>query len=434
MLLATLVWSTGTLHAAEEGKGKKAPAKGKESVAARSGAVKPAAAQKPAQLNRQTRPKVQTAPRATGQARAGAQNARPAAVAGGKAGRSAVGRGNNTAAVAERTSGRAAGAMPRKTGEMRKQQLASRGKANLERNPGKPSTRAGRRGFAPPGEVAGAGQTYQKRNLTRAVAGNADLWQEPGQLAVHSGSALVIGQDAGELLYQKNANAVVPIASITKLMTAMVVLDSMPNLQAPISIGDEDVDYLRGSRSRLGVGTVITRETALLLALMSSENRASHALARHYPGGLPAFIAAMNRKAAALGMAHTRFEDPTGLSSNNVSTAHDLARMVAAAHRYPLIREFSTTPGVRTEVKGRELDFHNTNQLVSSPTWEIGLSKTGYIQAAGKCLVMQARVADKPVVIVLLDSAGKQTRIGDANRIKRWMESASAAGRLPTRV
>jgi D-alanyl-D-alanine endopeptidase (penicillin-binding protein 7) len=290
--------------------------------------------------------------------------------------------------------------------------------------------------YAPVHVHASIGVTYntQKRNLTKVFASNLDLWQDPGQLAVQSGSALVVGQDGGEPLYEKNANAIVPIASITKLMTAMVVLDSIPNLQSPITISDEDVDYLRGSRSRLGVGTVITRETALLLALMSSENRAANALGRHYPGGLHAFVAAMNRKAASLGMTSTRFEDPTGLNSNNVSTAYDLARMVAAAHRYPLIREFSTTPGVRAEVKGRDLDFHNTNQLVSSPTWEIGLSKTGYIQEAGKCLVMQARVADKPVVIVLLDSAGKQTRIGDANRIKRWMESASASGKLPTRV
>jgi D-alanyl-D-alanine endopeptidase (penicillin-binding protein 7) len=273
----------------------------------------------------------------------------------------------------------------------------------------------------------------QKRSLTRELASNVDIWQEPGRLAVQSGSALVIGGEGGELFYEKNANAVVPIASITKVMTAMVVLDSLPNLQAPITISDEDVDYLRGSRSRLGVGAEITREIALLLALMSSENRAANALGRHYPGGLQAFVAAMNRKALSLGMKDTRFEDPTGLNSNNVSTAHDLARMVAAAHRYPLIREFSTTPGARVEVKGRDLDFHNTNQLVSSPTWAIGLSKTGYIREAGKCLVMQAQVADKPVVIVLLDSAGKQTRIGDANRIKRWMESASAAGRLPAR-
>lgn len=288
--------------------------------------------------------------------------------------------------------------------------------------------------YASPEASGGLTHTFQKKNLTKVLAGHVDLWQDPGRLAVQSGSALVIAQDGGEPLYEKNANAIVPVASITKLMTAMVVLDSMPNLQSPITISDEDVDYLRGSRSRLGVGAVITRETALLLALMSSENRAANALGRHYPGGLPAFVAAMNRKAASLGMSSSHFEDPTGLNSNNVSTAHDLARMVAAAHHYPLIREFSTTPGVRTEVKGRELDFHNTNQLVSSPTWEIGLSKTGYIQEAGKCLVMQARVADKPVVIVLLDSAGKQTRIGDANRIKRWMESASVTGKLPTRV
>ena len=277
-------------------------------------------------------------------------------------------------------------------------------------------------------------RTVQKRNIKRVFAGNVDLWHEPGPLAVQSGSALVIAQDGGEPLYEKNANAVVPIASITKVMTAMVVLDSLPNLQAPITISDEDVDYLRGSRSRLQVGTVLARETALLLALMSSENRAANALGRHYPGGLQSFVAAMNRKAASLGMTRTHFEDPTGLNSNNVSTAHDLARMVAAAHHYPLIREFSTTSGAKAEVKGRELGFHNTNQLVSSPAWEIGLSKTGYIQEAGKCLVMQARVADKPVVIVLLDSSGKQTRIGDANRIKRWMESAALSGKSTTRV
>jgi D-alanyl-D-alanine endopeptidase (penicillin-binding protein 7) len=254
-------------------------------------------------------------------------------------------------------------------------------------------------------------------------------WHGQEHLAVRSGSALVIAQDGGEALYEKNARIVVPIASITKIMTAMVVLDSMPNLQAPITITDDDVDYLKGSRSRLQVGSVLTREMALLLALMSSENRAANALGRHYPGGLGAFIVAMNRKAASLGMSRTHFEDPTGLTSNNVSTAHDLARMVAAAYRYPLIREFSTTSGVTAEVKGRELEYRNTNQLVKSPAWEIGLSKTGYIQEAGKCLVMQARVADRPVVIVLLDSSGKQTRIGDANRIKRWMESASAAGK-----
>jgi D-alanyl-D-alanine endopeptidase (penicillin-binding protein 7) len=283
-------------------------------------------------------------------------------------------------------------------------------------------------------------QTVQKKVKPAAkpqkkpVKKVADQLHEARQLAVQSGSALVIEQDGGDPLYQKNASLVVPIASITKVMTAMVVLDSTPNLQAPITVSDEDVDYLRGSRSRLQVGSVVTRETALLLALMSSENRAANALARHYPGGMTAFLAAMNQKAQSLGMLNTRFEDPTGLTSNNVSTAYDLAKMVGAAHRYPLIREFSTTSGAKIEVSGRALEYNNTNQLVKSSTWEIGLSKTGYIHEAGKCLVMQARVADKPVVIVLLDSAGKLTRVGDANRIKRWMESATFLRRMPTPV
>jgi D-alanyl-D-alanine endopeptidase (penicillin-binding protein 7) len=248
---------------------------------------------------------------------------------------------------------------------------------------------------------------------------------DPGRLALYSSSALVIDQNTGHPLLEKHPDAVVPIASISKLMTAMVMLDAKLDLQEVISIGEEDVDGLKGTRSRLPVGTTMTRETALLLALMSSENRAAHALGRHYPGGLAAFVAAMNRKALALGMTSSRFEEPTGLSSNNVSTAHDLARMVAAAARYPEIRQASTTAEARVELNGRVADFHNTNALVRSDNWEIGVSKTGYISEAGRCLVMQARVADKPVVIVLLDSQGKMTRVGDANRIKRWMESAS---------
>lgn len=260
----------------------------------------------------------------------------------------------------------------------------------------------------------------------RKVSASEQL-QATKQLAVASSAALVVEQGGAEPIYQKNAEAVVPIASITKLMSAMVLLDSVPNLQATISISDDDVDYLRGSRSRLHVGSVLTREDALLLSLMSSENRATHALARHYPGGLSAFIAAMNRKAMDLGMTHTRFEDPTGLSSNNVSTAKDLAKMVVAAHRYPLIRELSTTGEAKVEVNGRLLDYRNTNQLVKSNAWDIGLSKTGFIHEAGKCLVMQARLAEKPVVIVLLDSQGKLTRIGDANRIKRWIETTQAS-------
>jgi D-alanyl-D-alanine endopeptidase (penicillin-binding protein 7) len=250
---------------------------------------------------------------------------------------------------------------------------------------------------------------------------------DPGRLALQSSSVLVLDQTTGQAIVEKQSDSVLPIASITKLMTAMVVLDAGLDLQEVISVDDEDVDALKGSGSRLPVGTTMTRETAMLLALMSSENRAAHTLGRHYPGGLPAFVRAMNRKAATLGMSNSRFEEPTGLSSNNVSTAHDLARMVAAAAHYPEIRHFSTTAEARLELRGRIHEFTNTNALVRSDDWEIGLSKTGYISEAGRCLVMQANVAGKPVVIVLLDSNGKMTRVGDANRIKRWMESASIA-------
>ncbi|UCV27755.1 D-alanyl-D-alanine endopeptidase [Ferribacterium limneticum] len=251
-----------------------------------------------------------------------------------------------------------------------------------------------------------------------------DMDADPSRLALYSASALVIDQTTGQAMIEKQPDLVVPIASISKLMTAMVVLDAKLDLQELIAIGDADVDGLKGTRSRLPVGTTMTREAAMLLALMSSENRAANSLGRHYPGGLPAFVQAMNKKAQALGMYNSRFEEPTGLSSNNVSTAHDLARMVAAAARYPEIRQYSTTAEARVELNGRIRDFHNTNALVRNDNWEIGVSKTGYISEAGRCLVMQARVADKPVVIVLLDSNGKMTRVGDANRIKRWMESA----------
>lgn len=255
----------------------------------------------------------------------------------------------------------------------------------------------------------------------RHVAVNDD----PAHLAIQSSAALVLDQTTGKALVEKQPDAVLPIASISKLMTAMVVLDAGLDLNEVISIDHDDIDDLKGTRSRLPVGTTMTRETAMLLALMSSENRAANALGRHYPGGLPAFVAAMNHKARALGMFDSRFQEPTGLSSNNVSTAHDLARMVTAAARYPEIRMFSTTAEAKVELNGRIQHFGNTNALVRNDNWQIGVSKTGYISEAGRCLVMQAWVADKPVVIVLLDSQGKMTRVGDANRIKRWMESAS---------
>ena len=248
-------------------------------------------------------------------------------------------------------------------------------------------------------------------------------------LAVQSSAALVLDQTSGAILFEKNPTAVLPIASITKLMTAMVVLDAKPRLDDVLAIGEEDVDIIKGTRSRLKVGTQLAREEMLRLALMSSENRAAAALSRNYPGGRDAFVAAMNRKAHALGLVDTRFQDPTGLTAANVSSPRDLAKLVDAAHHYPLIREFSTMSDGEFTIAGRPQQFRNTNTLVNSPTWEIGLSKTGYINEAGKCLVMQAWLNNKPTIIVLLDSWGKMTRIGDANRIKRWVESAALAPR-----
>jgi len=246
-------------------------------------------------------------------------------------------------------------------------------------------------------------------------------------LGLRSAAVLVLDQTTGDILFEKNPNAVLPIASITKLMTAMVVLDAKPDLAETLAIGDEDVDVLKGTRSRLKVGTHLAREEMLRLALMSSENRAAAALSRHYPGGREAFVAAMNQKAQLLGLVDTRFHDPTGLTAANVSSPRDLAKMVDAAHQYPLIREFSTTSEGEFSIAGRPQQFRNTNTLVRSSTWEIGLSKTGYISEAGKCLVMQAWFNNKPTIIVLLDSVGRMTRVGDANRIKRWVESASLA-------
>lgn len=254
--------------------------------------------------------------------------------------------------------------------------------------------------------------------------------QDGDDLLLRSTAAVVQDQASGEILFEKNSDAVLPIASITKLMTAMVVLDAQLPLNETLTIGQEDVDTLKGTRSRLKVGTRLSREDMLLLALMASENRAASALARHYPGGMEAFVAAMNHKAAAIGLRDTRFADPTGLTAANVSSARDLTKMVAAASHYPLIRELSTTSERTVYANGRPISFHNTNTLVRSPAsgWEIAVSKTGYIREAGKCLVMQAWLSNRPVVIVLLDSWGRLTRIGDANRIKRWIEHASNGG------
>jgi D-alanyl-D-alanine endopeptidase (penicillin-binding protein 7) len=244
-------------------------------------------------------------------------------------------------------------------------------------------------------------------------------------LNLESKSALIMNTDTGEILYGKNIDQAVPIASITKLMTAMVVLDAKLPLDEAITITDDDVDRVKNSSSRVQVGSVLSRAELMLLALMSSENRAAHALARTYSGGERAAIAAMNRKAASLGMTQTRFEDGTGLNSNNVASPKDLVTMVKAASTYPLIRRFSTTGGHAVAIRNGIQNFNNTNALVKSENWEIGVSKTGYIREAGKCLVMQAKIKSTPVAIVLLDSWGKYTRIGDAQRVKSWLESSS---------
>ncbi|HQN64972.1 MAG TPA: D-alanyl-D-alanine endopeptidase [Methylophilus sp.] len=243
-------------------------------------------------------------------------------------------------------------------------------------------------------------------------------------LQLASSKALVINQKTGEVIYAKNTNTASPIASITKLMTAMVMLDAGLSLDDTLYVSQEDVDYLKGSSSRLPVGTSLTRGDMLQLALMASENRAASAMARNYPGGKDAFIKAMNTKAQAIGMVNTHFADPTGLDSGNVSTAEDLAKMVQAAYQYPEIRMSTTSPSHEVYMQGRTypVNFNNTNGLVRAGEWEIGLSKTGYISEAGRCLVMQAQVAGEPLIMVFLDSNGKLSRIGDANRVRKWVE------------
>jgi serine-type D-Ala-D-Ala endopeptidase (penicillin-binding protein 7) len=275
------------------------------------------------------------------------------------------------------------------------------------------------------------------------------------ELELRSSAALVVDQKSGTALYAKNIDVPTSIASITKLMTAMVTLDAGLALDEEIVVNNEDVDRLKGTGSRLALGARLTREELLHLALIASENRAAAALSRAFPGGRTAFIAAMNRKAREIGMNDSHFIDGTGLHSGNRATAADLVKMVDAAYRYPLIREISSTgsydvslPGtrvVRVRENGkmrrvslavqRHIAFNNTNSLTRSQDWDIGVSKTGYINEAGHCLVMQTKIANQPVIIVLLDSIGKWGRIGDAQRIRKWLEHDSRiAGHLAART
>jgi len=249
-------------------------------------------------------------------------------------------------------------------------------------------------------------------------------------LDLKSSVALVIDQDTQQVLFSKNPQAVLPIASITKLMTALVVTESGLPLDEVLTISQDDVDTEKGSRSRLGVGTQLTRGEMLLLALMSSENRAAHALGRHYPGGLDRFVAAMNAKAQLLGMHDTRYVEPTGLSSSNRSSANDLARLVDAAYAHQIIRDLSVSREAQVDVGKRQLQFRSTNGLVRNPEWDIGLQKTGYISEAGRCLVMQAQLAGRKLIMVLLDSAGRYSRIADAERIRKWLDHSAAAASM----
>ena len=266
----------------------------------------------------------------------------------------------------------------------------------------------------------------RKMDVVRASFGQkAGLHASSDPLDLNSSVALVIDQETREVLFRKNDHAVLPIASLTKLMTGLVISEAQLPMAELIAITQADVDTEKGSSSRLAVGTVLSRGDLLHLAMMSSENRAAHALGRSFPGGVETFVSRMNARAKALGMSDTRYVEPTGLSSRNQSSASDLAVLVGAAYKEPALRELSTSHGREIEVGHRTLQYNNTNRLVKSAQWDIGLQKTGYISEAGQCLVMQAQVAGRKLIMVFLDSTGKLSRIADAERVRRWLEKSS---------
>lgn len=253
-----------------------------------------------------------------------------------------------------------------------------------------------------------------------------NLTRDP--LDLKSSVALVMDQGNAEVLFEKNANVALPIASITKLMTGLIVVEAQQNMDEMLVVTEQDVDREKFSHSRLKVGSELTRSNMLHIALMSSENRAASALGRNYPGGLPAFVAAMNAKARALRMANTHYVDANGLSSQNVASARDLAKLAIAAYQHPLLREYSTDPKSVIDASGRPMQFNNTNYLVADPRWEIGLQKTGYISEAGRCLLMQAVIDGRAVIMVFLDSKGKLSRTADAGRMRKWLEALKPPG------
>jgi len=262
----------------------------------------------------------------------------------------------------------------------------------------------------------------------------AGLHDAQDALDLKSSVALVIDQDTHEVLFSKNDSAVLPIASLTKLMMGVIVSGAKLPMDEIIAVTQDDVDTEKHSGSRLKVGTSLTRGELLHLALMSSENRAAHALGRTYPGGMATFVSLMNAKAKLLGMNDTSYAEPTGLSPRNQSSARDLATLVNAAHGDALLRELTTSPGYQVAVGSRTLQYNNTNRLLKNPEWDIGLQKTGYISEAGRCLVMQTKIAGRKLIMVFLDSAGKLSRMGDAERVRRWVESAPAKVNVSTAI
>ena len=265
------------------------------------------------------------------------------------------------------------------------------------------------------------------RNIEPVIAmsagDRAGLNHTRDALDLASSVALVLDQSTSEVLFEKNSNVALPIASITKLMTGLIVVEANQNMDEVLTVTEDDVDHEKFTRSRLQVGSQMTRSSLLHIALMSSENRAAAALGRNYPGGVAGFVEAMNAKARELGMTRTHYVDSSGLSSRNVASAHDLARLVAFAYHQPLLRQFSTDPHSEVDAGKRMMQYNNTNYLVKSPDWDIGLQKTGFINEAGRCLVMQTIIQGRPVIMVFLDSKGKQSRTADAGRVKRWLEA-----------
>ncbi|MEO0319087.1 MAG: hypothetical protein RL404_2764 [Pseudomonadota bacterium] len=257
--------------------------------------------------------------------------------------------------------------------------------------------------------------------LTAGDLAGLSVTRDP--LDLNSSVALVMDQSTNEVLFEKNAGVSLPIASITKLMTSLVVVEANQDLDEILTVTEEDVDREKFSHSRLRVGSQLSRANMLHIALMSSENRAASALGRHYPGGIRAFVAAMNAKANELGMTGSHFADSTGLNSSNVSSARDLSKLVVAAYQHPLIRQYSTDSRYAVDPGGPQLKYRNSNGLIENPDWEIGLQKTGYISEAGRCLVMQVQVAGRAVVMIFLDSKSKQSRLADASRIRKWLEN-----------